>query len=90
MLRKDAFLSLYFLGIYTALSRLVDGTLIKWIFFKKLLTMTPLKFILLHKCAECARALSGQTVHVGSASKLFPIRKPLGNCKFTTEMQNLR
>ena len=26
MLRKDAFLSLYFLGIYTALSRLVDGT----------------------------------------------------------------
>ena len=55
MLRKDAFLSLYFLGIYTALSRLVDGTLIKWIFFKKLLTMTPLKFILLHKCAECTR-----------------------------------
>lgn len=28
MLRKDAFLSLYFLGIYTALSRHVDGTLI--------------------------------------------------------------
>jgi hypothetical protein len=26
MLRKDAFLSLYFLGIYTALSRHVDGT----------------------------------------------------------------
>ena len=36
MLRKDAFLSLYFLGIYTALSRLVGGTLTKCFFSKTL------------------------------------------------------
>ena len=31
-------------------------------------------------CLWLMKALSGQTVHVGSASKLFPIRKPPGSC----------
>ena len=35
-------------------------------------------------------ALSGQTVHLCPASKKSSFRKPLGNCKFTTELQNFR
>ena len=39
-------------------------------------------------CAVRILALLGHFIHSGGLSKHFPIRKPLGNCKFTTEMQN--